>query len=396
MLSPLGIFFNWFNIFIPDTVYQTRLLILFSLATIIVVFPFFKAIRVKKCVLFFLSIFFLITATHIICASFYLVIISLTFFISNKDFADKLYYFIFLIIILLLSSFLIFNLFHTNTLFYSFVAYYSIYRIIHYYIEVKKDANFKRNLFDYLFYILFFPCLCHGPIERINTLIFKNMTLEDMLYGIKKVLLGLIKINFYFYFFKDLENANLATLWISYVKTISFYLMVTGDWDVVVGVSRLLGLNVRENIPHNPFLQSNLTKFWRNGNATLIDWYFSYFFIPWAKNDRWVNLKLISVFVLILGMHAFFNASKFPSIQVILYDILMGVWFGVTLVISKEVNNYFKRKEVKKAVCRYPQFITNIIYGKSTIRYIISVVINFNVISLGLWYSPLYKLMEAF
>jgi len=150
---------------------------------------------------------------------------------------------------------------------------------------------------------------------------------------------------------------------------------------------------VRENIPHNPFLQSNLTKFWRNGNATLIDWYFSYFYIPLAKNNKWVNFKLISVFMLILGMHAFFNTVKFPSIQVIFYYVFMGAWFGITLVISKSVNNYFKRKEVKKAISRFPQFIAHIVYGKSMIRYIVSIVINFNVISFGMWYSPLYKLM---
>jgi D-alanyl-lipoteichoic acid acyltransferase DltB (MBOAT superfamily) len=273
------------------------------------------------------------------------------------------------------------------------VAYYSIYRIIHYYIEVQKNSSFKHLLFDYLFYILFFPCLCHGPIERINTLVFKNITYDDVLYGVKKFFLGLIKINLYFYLLKDLENISIAELWKMYIKTINFYLLITGDWDVVVGVSRWLGFNVRENIPKSFFLQSSLTKLWRNGNATLIDWYFSYMYIPLAKNGKWMNLKLISVFTLILGMHAFFNTVKFPSLNVICYYILMGAWFGVTLVISKEIDNYFKKKEVKKAVSHYPEFVADIIYRKSMIRYIVSIVINFNIFALGMWYSPFYTLI---
>jgi hypothetical protein len=71
----------------------------------------------------------------------------------------------------------------------------------------------------------------------------------------------------------------------------------------------------------------------------------------------------------------------------------MGAWFGVTLVISKEINNYFKRKEVKKAVLRYPRFVTNIIYGKSTVRYVFSILINFNIFAIGMYYSPFYSLI---
>lgn len=378
--------------FLPDTVYQTRILVIFSLVSLLFIHLFKNEIH-KKAFLIFASILFFISASHVICAAFYLLILCLTFFISNRDFPDKLYYFIFVIALLLLSPFLIFNLFDINTIFYSFVAYYSIYRIIHYYIETKKNPDFKRTLFDYLFYTLFFPCLCHGPVERINTLIFKNTTLEDVQYGIKKILLGLFKINIYFYFLKELENISLAEVLIVYIKTINFYLLVTGDWDIIVGTSRLLGLKVRENIPHNIFLQSSLTKLWRNGNATLIDWYFSYFYIPLAKNGKWVNLKLISVFTLILGMHAFFNTLKFPSLNVICYYVLMGVWFGITLIISKEINNYFKKSEVKKLISLWPSFLRDIIYGNSMARYMANVIINFNIISFGLWYSPFYKLL---
>ena len=121
----------------PDTVYQTRLIILLTLS-LVIVFSLLKTIDQKKAALLAASILFLILATHPICAAVYLVILCLTFIVSNRSIPDRPYYFIALIILLILSPFLIYNLFQINTLFYSFAAYYSIYRIIHYYIEVTK------------------------------------------------------------------------------------------------------------------------------------------------------------------------------------------------------------------------------------------------------------------
>jgi len=381
--------FNWV---IPETIYQTRALILFSLIAITSLL-FFEDIKIKKRVLTILGFLFFVFTTHVVYILFYLLLVILMYLISHTNIQHKIYYFIFLVLLLFLSPFLIYSTLNKESIFYSFISYYTIYKVIHYYIEVNKDSKFKRKVEDFLFYILFFPCLCHGPIERINALFIDSIKKEDILYGFKKFGLGLIKLNFYFYFLKDLPNKDIAFLFIIYIKTINFYIQLSADWDIVIGVARLMGVKLRENFPRNPFLQPNLTKFWRNCHVTLIDWYFSYFYIPIAKNNRLVNLKLISVFMLILGMHAFFNITKFPSLNAMLYYVLMGMWFGITLVISKTVSGYFKRKDVKCIISRAPRFIGNLVYGNSMILYIFNVIVNFNICAFGLWYSPLYKLI---
>ena len=383
---------SWSYVIIPETVYQTRLLLLFSLFSIALFF-IIKDITSRKRILIILGVLFLTATTHPLCAAAFISLVILIYLTSHSTIENKLYYFILFLGTLFLSPFLIFNTFNIESIFYSFITYYTLYKLIHYYIEVNKNSTFKRGIEDFLFYILFFPCLCHGPIERINTLTIDSLKKEEVVFGLKKIGWGLIKLQFYFYILKDLQNKELPDLFITYIKTINFYLQLSADWDIVIGVARLMGVRVRENFPHNPFFQPNMTKFWRNCNATIIDWYFSYFYIPLAKNERWVNMKLVTVFMLILGMHAFFNTLKFPSANVILYYVLMGAWFGVTLVISKRVNDYFRSKEVKKVISRCPPFLNHIIYGKSMIRYLTNVIINFNIISFGLWHSPFYKLL---
>ena len=61
-----------------------------------------------------------------------------------------------------------------------------------------------------------------------------------------------------------------------------------------------------------------------------------------------VHLKLMAVFTMILGMHAFFNTLKFPAIHVVLYYALMGVWFGGTLAIEKSVGGLLQKKNGQK------------------------------------------------
>ena len=137
-------------------------------------------------------------------------------------------------------------------------------------------------------YLLFFPCLCHGPIERINTLVSRDRTREDVLYGIKKILLGLIKINVYFHFLRNLTAAILPGLLIVYIKTINFYLVVTGRLGCDCrSISTYSVSRYGRTYPRVFFCSRTLTDLWRNGNATLIDWYFSYFYVPLAKNGKW-------------------------------------------------------------------------------------------------------------
>jgi len=251
----------------------------------------------------------------------------------------------------------------------------------------------RYSLLDFLFYILFFPCICHGPIERINTLVFHRLNREDVRYGVKKILKGLIELDIYFYIFKDLQSTTPSLILSTYLHAINFLLLLAGDWDIIIGFSRLMGIRLRENLPKNPVTQPNLTKFWRNCNATLIDWYFSYLYIPLAKNNRYVNVKLIVVFMCIFGFHAFFNTTEFPSLNTFLYFILMGVWFGGTLVISKLITNFLKKRNIKDYISQNVNFFYNILYGKSTIGYLFNVIVNFNIFAFGLAQSPLYRLL---
>lgn len=219
------------------------------------------------------------------------------------------------------------------------------------------------------------------------------MTRLDLQYGLRKIVTGLIKLNLHFYVLRGVQNTTSSQIIYAYLYAFNFLLLLSGDWDIIIGFSRLMGIRLRENLPHNPLTQPNLTKFWRNCNATLIDWYFSYIYIPLAKNNRYVHVKLIFVFMCIIGFHSLFNTTAFPNLNTFLYFVLMGVWFGGSLVISKIITDFLKRKHVKSYVSLNLKLLYNVLYGKSSVRYVFNVIINFNLFAFGLAHSPLYKLL---
>lgn len=377
---------------IPDTVFQPRALIVFAIAALFFLF-FIKTAPVKKTILLALSIAFLAAVSHILCAVVYIGLLCCIYGVIKAKLRNSLYVFILFLLAIAATPYLFYYFLNIDTLLYSFIAYYSLYRLIHFYVETKSNASTAYTLREYLFYILFFPCLCHGPIERITTLVFSPMRSEDVRFGLLKIVRGLILLNIYDHLLKDLQHTTPSLVLGSYIYAVNFLLLLAGDWDIIIGFSRLMGIRVRENFPKNPLTQPNLTKFWRNCNATLIDWYYSYLYIPLAKNNRHVNLKLVFVFMCIIGFHSFFNTTEFPSLNTILYFVLMGVWFGGSLVVSKMLTDFLKQKKVKSYITLNWKIFYNALYGKSKVRYVFNVVVNFNLFAFGLAHSPLYRLL---
>lgn len=163
--DPLGLLAT----IIPDTVFRPRILIALSIVSILIL-SILKNTAAKKSALLLLSIAFLVLVSHPYCAVVFTAIVFCIYMVSTHLRTGKNYIFILLLLCMAATPYLFYYVLHINTLLYSFIAYYSVYRLIHYYLEAKAGRTAQYRLLDFLFYILYFPCVCHGPIERINAL----------------------------------------------------------------------------------------------------------------------------------------------------------------------------------------------------------------------------------
>ena len=206
---------------------------------------------------------------------------------------------------------------------------YIAFRLIH----VLRDRQMGRlpelSLAEFGTYIVFFPTLAAGPIDRAERFaqdLRKDFALsqdETLLAG-QRLVVGLFKK---FVIADALAlialNDALATqvrttgwMWIVvYAYTLQIYFDFSGYTDITIGLGRLVGIKLPENFAA-PYTRPNLTQFWNSWHMTLTQWIRSYFFNPF---NRWIRgYKSIPSWMMIL-------------IGQIATMLVIGLWHGITL-----------------------------------------------------------------
>ncbi len=220
---------------------------------------------------------------------------------------------------------------------------YIAFRLIHTIRDRQSNRLLSVGLDEYINYIIFFPSLGAGPIDRIERFIPelrhpKKVDNDEWINVSKRIFWGLFKK---FIIADSLAiiaiNAGLVQnvqsqiwMWVTvYAYSFQIYFDFSGYTDIAIGTGRLLGVHLPENF-RNPYLKSNIALFWNNWHITLTQWFRAYYFNPLTrflrrKNvESWVVLVIVQLSTMILiglwhGMTTNF--------------ILWGLWHGIGLFI---------------------------------------------------------------
>jgi alginate O-acetyltransferase complex protein AlgI len=157
---------------------------------------------------------------------------------------------------------------------------YFTFRAIGYVLEAPLHKN--RSFVSYVNYLIFFPTLLAGPIERFRSF-EKDLTShrpldrQVVLASLHRIANGCLKkyvladnLSAFGLVGMDLD-ADVARplLWVAVVIQLPLlYLDFSGYCDVVIGVSRLLGFEIRENFDH-PWRAANIQQFWDRWHMSL-------------------------------------------------------------------------------------------------------------------------------
>lgn len=267
------------------------------------------------------------------------------FFSKDKCYRKKILYFsIFFNILFLIFSknfYLISNIFNFNNIVLNFgVSFYTL-KNISYLIDIyNKKYEVEKSFFKYLLYIIYFPELIQGPINRydyVQKSMYNNheFSFENLAYGFERILLGTFKklviadriapaVNIILENGDKSVGAYILILIVFY--TFQLYADFTGGIDIVIGISNLFGLKSIENF-NRPYSSKSLQEFWTRWHMSLGKWFKEYVFYP-------------------ISVHSFFrNLSKYlkknfkikDSNRLIIYLdifivwILTGFWHGIKL-----------------------------------------------------------------
>lgn len=220
---------------------------------------------------------------------------------------------------------------------------------------IKEKVSVK----DYLQFLLFFPTVSAGPIDRsrrflkeINEVMPRKEYLELAGDGVYRIVLGLLyKVVLSTYVYQmllTLSNTGTVVYSIKYMYLYTLYLFFdfAGYSLMAVGSSNILGIQTPMNF-NKPFLSVDIKDFWTRWHITLSTWLRDFVFSrvlmqvirkKWFKNRLHNATYAYMVNMLVMG---FWHGL---SVSYIVYGFYHGVLMAGFEVYQKKSTFYKKNK----------------------------------------------------
>ncbi|HVN55989.1 MAG TPA: MBOAT family O-acyltransferase [Anaerolineaceae bacterium] len=207
---------------------------------------------------------------------------------------------------------------------------YMAFRLLHTLRDRQTGRLPAVSLKEYLIYVIFFPSLPAGPLDRLERFVrdLRRGPLsleEDLLPSGQRLVTGLFKK----FVLADslalvaLNATNAAQVkgvgwaWLLlYAYSLMIYLDFSGYTDIAIGLGRLMGIRLPENF-NAPYLKPNLTQFWNSWHMTLTQWIRGYFYNPLTRVMLRRREKPIPVWLVVL-------TGQVATM------LLIGLWHGIT------------------------------------------------------------------
>ncbi len=219
------------------------------------------------------------------------------------------------------------------------ISFYT-FQAISYIMDVyRKRIEPVRNIFDFGFYVSFFPQLVAGPIVRANEFIpqiHKKYFLGRKQFGIavfwimnglvKKIVLSdYIAVNFIDRVFdQPMLYTGFENLMALFGYSLQVYADFSGYTDISIGVAMLMGFYLPRNF-NSPYKAKNPGEFWKRWHISLSRWLQDYLYIPLGGN-RNGTFGSFCIIVVIAAIAVFLSGSIWVAICVGVVAIIVALF----------------------------------------------------------------------
>jgi len=199
------------------------------------------------------------------------------------------------------------------------ISFYT-FQSIGYLIDVKRGTKpAETNPGKFILFILYFPKFISGPVERTGNLlpqINKELLWNESLFndGLLQMLWG---------FFKTIVISDRLALFVNnvnhdiygspglillinfFIQFLYLYFNFSGYTDIVLGISKLFGINLINNFTR-PLFATNVSDYWRRWHISLTSWCNDYIFrriiLKRIKWKLWASVYGVFITFLIIGI----------------------------------------------------------------------------------------------
>lgn len=223
------------------------------------------------------------------------------------------------------------------------------FQAMSYTIEVYRGhQKAERHFGIYALYVMFYPQLVAGPIERPQNIlpqfrIEQFFTYENAVLGFNLILYGLFKkivvadrlalyVN---QVYADIPSANTISALLAVVFfSIQIYCDFSGYSDIARGTAKVMGYDLMVNFDR-PYLAKSIREFWTRWHISLSTWFRDYLYIPLGGNRggklHWYR-NLLIVFVISGLWHG-------ANWTFIIWGALHGFYLIIGLTIAASARN---------------------------------------------------------
>jgi len=191
---------------------------------------------------------------------------------------------------------------------------FHIFQSLSYTIEVYRGNQKAERHFGYLaLYVMFYPQLVAGPIERPQNVLhqlheehrFEYQRVAD---GLKWMAWGM---------FKKVVIADRMALFVNPIydsptghegpalafATIAFAIQIYCDFsgysDIAFGSAQVMGIRLMKNFNH-PYFAKSISEFWRRWHISLSTWFRDYVYIPLGGNRAGMRRMALNLLITFL------------------------------------------------------------------------------------------------
>ncbi|TND09364.1 MAG: membrane bound O-acyl transferase MBOAT family protein [Bacteroidetes bacterium] len=201
------------------------------------------------------------------------------------------------------------------------------FQAMSYTIEVYRGKQkAERHPGIYALYVMFYPQLVAGPIERPQNLLpqfrrehtFSSQRLADglrlMLWGLfKKVVIADRLAVYVNAVYADPQDAHYLNLLLAtFFFAIQIYCDFSGYSDMAIGAAKTMGFDLMTNF-RRPYFAAGIAEFWSRWHISLSTWFKDYLYIPLGGNRLGKARTMLNLAIVFL-VSGFWHGAKWTFV----------------------------------------------------------------------------------
>lgn len=223
------------------------------------------------------------------------------------------------------------------------------FQSLSYVIDVyRKKVPAEKNLLVYANFVMMFPQLVAGPIERASNMLHQLHSFPSAKFNASNFSIGMTL--FSYGLFKKMVVANnigpyVDAVYNNYsfhsggtlaVATMLFAIQIYADFsgysDMAIGIARVMGFTFADNFK-TPFFSKSVTEFWRRWHMSLSGWLRDYLYYPLVLGSGKVTpFKIYGSILLTFGLIGLWHGANWTFV---IFGLLHGVYLVIEMLIKK-------------------------------------------------------------